>query len=63
MAIDWADTGSSQFFITTSPQPHLDGRYTIFGRVVAGMEVVDQLEPWDTIAHVRVWDGKTLTGE
>ena len=63
MAIDWADTGSSQFFITTSPQPHLDGRYTIFGRVVAGMDVVDRLEPWDTIARVRVWDGNTMTGQ
>ena len=36
MALDWADTGGSQFFITHSPQPHLDARYTVFGQVVAG---------------------------
>jgi cyclophilin family peptidyl-prolyl cis-trans isomerase len=36
MALDWADTGGSQFFITHSPQPHLDGRYTVFGQVVTG---------------------------
>lgn len=57
MALDWADTGGSQFFITHSPQPHLDGRYTAFGRVVAGMEIVDAIEQWDVIRRVRVWDG------
>ena len=31
MALDWEDTGGSQFFITHSPQPHLDARYTVFG--------------------------------
>ena len=59
MALDWADTGGSQFFITHSPQPHLDGRYTVFGRVVSGMEVVDAIEQWDVIRRVRVWDGST----
>jgi cyclophilin family peptidyl-prolyl cis-trans isomerase/HEAT repeat protein len=63
MALDWRDTGGSQFFITHSPQPHLDARYTVFGRVVKGMEVVDQLRQWDTIESVRVWDGATLTGD
>ena len=38
MALDWEDTGGSQFFITHSPQPHLDGRYTVFGHVVDGMD-------------------------
>ena len=60
MALDWADTGGSQFFITHSPQPHLDGRYTVFGRVVAGMDVVDRLTQWDMIRSVRVWDGVDL---
>ena len=46
MALDGPDTGGSQFFITHSPQPHLDARYTAFGRVVAGMDVVDALQPW-----------------
>jgi len=57
MALDWKDTGGSQFFITHSPQPHLDARYTVFGQVVDGMAVVDRLEPWDAIESVRVWDG------
>jgi cyclophilin family peptidyl-prolyl cis-trans isomerase len=60
MALDGADTGGSQFFITHSPQPHLDGRYTVFGRVVAGMEVVDRLGQGDEIRRVRVWDGVEL---
>ena len=59
MALDWADTGGSQFFITRSPQPQLDARYTVFGKVIAGMEVVDQLRRGDVIRVVRVWDGKT----
>ena len=59
MALDWADTGGSQFFITHSPQPHLDGRYTVFGRVVAGMDVVDAIQQWDVIRRVRVWDGSS----
>jgi cyclophilin family peptidyl-prolyl cis-trans isomerase len=60
MALDGADTGGSQFFITHGPQPHLDGRYTVFGRVVAGMDVVDRLQQWDLIRRVRVWDGIEL---
>jgi cyclophilin family peptidyl-prolyl cis-trans isomerase/HEAT repeat protein len=59
MALDWQDTGGSQFFITHSPQPHLDGRYTVFGHVVDGMEVVDRLVPGDAIRRVRVRDGVT----
>jgi cyclophilin family peptidyl-prolyl cis-trans isomerase/HEAT repeat protein len=61
MALDWEDTGGSQFFITHSPHPHLDTRYTVFGHVVSGMEVVDRIEPGDVIRKVRVWDGVQLT--
>jgi cyclophilin family peptidyl-prolyl cis-trans isomerase/HEAT repeat protein len=57
MALDWQDTGGSQFFITHSPQPHLDGRYTVFGHVVSGMEVVDRLMPGDVLQRVRIRDG------
>jgi cyclophilin family peptidyl-prolyl cis-trans isomerase len=57
MALDWADTGGSQYFITFGPQPHLDGRYTVLGHVVSGMEVVEQLRQWDVVRRVRVWDG------
>jgi cyclophilin family peptidyl-prolyl cis-trans isomerase/HEAT repeat protein len=58
MALSWKDTGGSQFFITHSPQPHLDARYTAFGHVVNGMDVVDRVQVGDTIQRVRVWDGK-----
>lgn len=57
MALAGPDTGGSQWFITHGPQPHLDGRYTVFGRVVAGMDVVDRLVRGDVIERVRVWDG------
>jgi len=61
MALDWADTGSSQFFITHSPAPHLNGKYTAFGRVIAGMDVVDKIQQGDVIRRVRVWDGQQMT--
>lgn len=47
IAHDGKDTGGSQFFITLSEQPHLNGRYTIFGEVTKGMEVVDLMEVGD----------------
>jgi cyclophilin family peptidyl-prolyl cis-trans isomerase len=62
MALDWEDTGGSQFFITHSPQPHLDARYPVLGQVAAGMDVVDRLEPGDRIVSVRVWDGVRWIG-
>jgi cyclophilin family peptidyl-prolyl cis-trans isomerase len=62
MALDWADTGGSQFFITHSPQPHLDARYSAFGQVISGMDVVDRLSQWDVIRTVRVWDGVNWIG-
>ena len=58
MALAGADTGGSQYFITHGPQPHLDGRYTVFGQVISGMEVVDRLRQWDVVRRVRVWDGE-----
>jgi HEAT repeat protein/cyclophilin family peptidyl-prolyl cis-trans isomerase len=60
IALDWADTGGSQFFITHSPQPHLDGKYTVFGRVIAGMDAVDRIQQGDVIRRVRIWDGQQL---
>ncbi|HYH96284.1 peptidylprolyl isomerase [Hyalangium sp.] len=53
MALSGKDTGGSQFFFTHTPQPHLDGRYTSFGEVTAGMEVVDALLEGDLILEVR----------
>jgi HEAT repeat protein len=60
MALDWEDTGGSQFFVTESPQPHLDSRYTVIGRVTSGMEMVERIAQWDEIRSVRVWDGTTF---
>jgi cyclophilin family peptidyl-prolyl cis-trans isomerase/HEAT repeat protein len=57
MALAGKDTGGSQFFITHSPQPHLDARYTVFGHVVNGMEVVDRIAAGDIVRSVRIWDG------
>jgi cyclophilin family peptidyl-prolyl cis-trans isomerase/HEAT repeat protein len=52
MALAGADTGGSQFFITLSPQPHLDGGYTAFGEVIAGAEVLDRIQLGDRIEKV-----------
>ncbi len=55
MALSGPDTGGSQFFITHSPQPHLDGGYTIFGRVSSGMDsVVDQTERGDRVETIAI---------
>ncbi len=53
MALSGKDTGGSQFFVTAAPQPHLDGRYTAFGEVTKGQEVVDALLEGDKIVEVR----------
>jgi cyclophilin family peptidyl-prolyl cis-trans isomerase/HEAT repeat protein len=52
MALSGPDTGGSQYFIAHSPQPHLDGHYTVFGRVVGGYKVLDQLVQGDAITRV-----------
>jgi cyclophilin family peptidyl-prolyl cis-trans isomerase/HEAT repeat protein len=54
MASAGKDTESNQWFITHSPTPHLDGRYTIFAKVVQGMEVVHQLKVGDKIISVTL---------
>jgi cyclophilin family peptidyl-prolyl cis-trans isomerase len=55
MALSGPDTGGSQFFITHSPQPHLDGGYTIFGRVTEGLNaVVDQTERGDRVETITI---------
>ncbi|HSH44831.1 MAG TPA: peptidylprolyl isomerase, partial [Longimicrobiales bacterium] len=54
MALSGPDTGGSQWFITHSPQPHLDGGYTVFGGVVEGMETADAVAQGDGIHSIRV---------
>jgi peptidylprolyl isomerase len=47
------DSGGSQFFVTHRPTPHLDGRYTLFGELRSGGDVLDRLEVGDRILSVR----------
>ena len=65
MASAGKDTEGVQYFVTHSPQPHLDGRYTAFGRVVVGQDVVDRLEQGDRVlrAVVTPTDERRATGD
>lgn len=54
MASAGKDTEGSQWFITHSSTPHLDGNYTIFGMVTVGMEIVHQLEVGDKIISIEI---------
>lgn len=55
MALSGKDTGGSQWFVTHAPQPHLDGGYTVFGKVnEIGMKVVDNIVRGDKILTVRI---------
>jgi len=53
MALSGPDTGGSQFFITHSPQPHLDGTYTVFGRVVAGLGALAAIGQGERIGSIH----------
>ena len=49
------NSGDSQFYVTLSPQPHLDGKYTVFGKVIEGLEVARKIERGDRIISLR-WE-------
>jgi peptidyl-prolyl cis-trans isomerase B (cyclophilin B) len=54
MAHAGKDTGGSQFFIVYEPQPHLNGVHTVFGKVVEGIEYVDDIQQGDKMKEVKV---------
>ena len=59
VATSGKDTGGSQFFITLSPQPHLDSRYTVFGEVTKGMELADLIVKGDLISKITIYERKS----
>ena len=54
MANAGPNTNGSQFFITHSLQPHLNGRHTVFGKVISGQEVVNVIQQGDKMLHVKI---------
>lgn len=54
MALSGPDTGGSQYFLTLTPQPHLDGHYTVFGMVTAGQRAMDALREGDLVRSIRI---------
>nr|CAB3265068.1 peptidyl-prolyl cis-trans isomerase-like 3 [Phallusia mammillata] len=67
MANSGPNTNASQFFITYAKQPHIDMKYTIFGRVIDGLDVLDELEripvnekTYRPLSDVKIQDRKSV---
>ncbi len=54
MANSGSNTNGSQFFITYAPQPHLDGKHSVFGQLTEGMDVLKAIVNGDTIIRIAI---------
>jgi cyclophilin family peptidyl-prolyl cis-trans isomerase len=55
-----ARQADSQFYISTKPHPELDAKYTVFGRVIKGIEVVDKIQVSDVLKKAYVKEGPAI---
>ena len=54
MANSGSDSNGCQFFITYAPQPHLDGKHSVFGQLIEGMDVLQKIESGDAIKQITI---------